>query len=89
MQAERGKLHRRANSRGRTVVKAVERASRPQDVEWAIDPRRTETRARPLQRRPEVVWSRKANGPVLSKRYAPGIQGVLSTLLTPLASRNY
>ena len=73
------------------VVKAVERAfGAPQDVEWAIDPRRTEDEGVVLlQCRPETVWSRKENGPVLSKRYAPGIEGVLSTLLTPLASRNY
>jgi pyruvate, water dikinase len=73
------------------VVKAVERAfGAPQDVEWAIDPRRTEDEGVVLlQCRPETVWSRKENGPVLSKSYAPGIEGVLSTLLTPLASRNY
>ena len=73
------------------VVKTVERAfGAPQDVEWAIDPRRTEDEGVVLlQCRPETVWSRKENGPVLSKRYAPGIEGVLSTLLTPLASRNY
>jgi len=73
------------------VVKAVERSfGAPQDVEWAIDPRRTEDEGVVLlQCRPETVWSRKEGGPVLSKSYAPGIEGVLSTLLTPLASRNY
>jgi pyruvate, water dikinase len=73
------------------VVKAVERAfGAPQDVEWAIDPRRNEDEGVVLlQCRPETVWSRKGSGPVSSKRYAPGIEGVLSTLLTPLASRNH
>jgi pyruvate, water dikinase len=72
------------------VVKAVERAfGAPQDVEWAIDSRRTEDEGIVLlQCRPETVWSRKASGPVLSKSYAPGIEGVLSTLMSPLASRN-
>jgi pyruvate, water dikinase len=72
------------------VVKAVERVfGAPQDVEWAIDPRRTEDEGVVLlQCRPETVWSRKESGPVMSKSYAPGIEGVLSTLLTPLASRN-
>ena len=73
------------------IVKAVERAfGAPQDVEWAIDPRRTEDEGVVLlQSRPETVWSRKASGPVLSKSYAPGIEGVLSTLMAPLASRKH
>jgi pyruvate,water dikinase len=73
------------------IVKAVERAfGAPQDVEWAIDPRRNEDEGVVLlQSRPETVWSRKASGPVLSKSYAPGIEGVLSTLMAPLASRKH
>jgi pyruvate,water dikinase len=73
------------------IVKAVERAfGAPQDVEWAIDPRRTEDEGVVLlQCRPETVWSRKASCPVLSKSYAPGIEGVLSTLMAPLASRKH
>ena len=71
------------------VVKAVDRSfGAPQDVEWAIDPRRTEDEGVVLlQCRPETVWSRKACSPVLPKSYAPGIEGVLSTLMAPLASR--
>jgi pyruvate, water dikinase len=73
------------------VVKGIERAfGAPQDVEWAIDPRRTEDDGVVLlQCRPETVWSRKESGPVLSKSYAPGIEGVLNTLMRPLASRNF
>jgi pyruvate, water dikinase len=73
------------------VVKAVDRSfGVPQDVEWAIDPRRTEDEGVVLlQCRPETVWSRKACSPVLSKSYAPGIEGVLSTLMAPLASRKH
>jgi pyruvate, water dikinase len=73
------------------VVKAVERAfGAPQDVEWAIDPRRSEDEGVVLlQRRAETVWSRKASASVSSKSYAPGIEGVLSTLMAPLASRNH
>lgn len=71
------------------VVKAIERAfGAPQDIEWAIDPRRPEDDGVVLlQCRPETVWSRKASAPVVSKTYAPGIEGVLSTLMAPLASR--
>ena len=73
------------------IVKAVERSfGAPQDVEWAIDPRRTEDEGVVLlQCRPETVWSRKACSPVASKSYAPGIEGVLSTLMAPLASRKH
>jgi pyruvate,water dikinase len=71
------------------VVKAVDRSfGAPQDVEWAIDPQRTEDEGVVLlQCRPETVWSQKVCSPVLSKSYAPGIEGVLSTLMAPLASR--
>lgn len=73
------------------VVKSVERAfGTPQDVEWAIDPRRTEDEGVVLlQCRPETVWSRKASDPVVPKSYALGIEGVLSTLMAPLASRKH
>jgi pyruvate, water dikinase len=71
------------------VVKAVDRSfGAPQDVEWAIDSQRTEDEGVVLlQCRPETVWSRKACSPVQTKSYAPGIEGVLSTLMAPLASR--
>ena len=42
-----------------------------------------------LQCRPETVWSRKASAPVVSRSYAPGIEGVLSTLMAPLAARKH
>jgi pyruvate, water dikinase len=73
------------------VVKAVERAfGAPQDVEWAIDVRKTEDEGVVLlQCRPETVWSRKAAAPVASRSYAPGIEGVLSTLMAPLAARKH
>ncbi|TPQ25664.1 phosphoenolpyruvate synthase [Bradyrhizobium guangdongense] len=73
------------------VVKAVERAfGGPQDVEWAIDARRSEDEGVVLlQCRPETVWSRKASAPVASKSYALGIEGVLSTLMAPIASRKH
>jgi pyruvate, water dikinase len=73
------------------IVKAVERTfGAPQDVEWAIEPRRIEDEGVVLlQCRPETVWSRKVSAPVSSKSYAPGIEGVLSTLMAPLASRNH
>lgn len=71
------------------AVKAVDRAfGAPQDVEWAIDPQKTEDEGVVLlQCRPETVWSRRPSEPVLSKSYALGIEGVLSTLMAPLASR--
>jgi pyruvate,water dikinase len=73
------------------VVKAVERAfGAPQDVEWAIDARKTADEGVVLlQCRPETVWSRKASAPIVSRSYAPGIEGVLSTLMAPLASRKH
>lgn len=73
------------------VVKAVDRAfGAPQDVEWAIDARKTEDEGVVLlQCRPETVWSRKAPAPVATKNYAPGIEGVLSTLMAPLAARKH
>jgi pyruvate,water dikinase len=39
-----------------------------------------------LQSRPETVWSNKKSAPP-AKSYATGIEGVLSTLLSPLATR--
>ena len=56
------------------VVKAVERAfGAPQDVEWAIDPRRTEDEGVVLlQCRPETVWSRKEMRPGLVQELRAG-----------------
>jgi pyruvate, water dikinase len=73
------------------VVKAVERAfGTPQDIEWAIDPLRTDDEGVVLlQSRPETVWSKKKNEPTPGARYATGTEGVLGTLLAPLAARNH
>jgi pyruvate, water dikinase len=71
------------------TVKAVEKAMGvPQDIEWAIDPQRLEGEAVVLlQSRPETVWSNKQASAKPGKSYATGIEGVLGTLLAPLAAR--
>ena len=59
----------------------------PQDVEWAIDgdlPDGANLVA--LQSRPETVWTQKKPA-AAPKTYATGIEGVLGTLLSPLAAR--
>jgi pyruvate, water dikinase len=71
------------------AVKAVEKAlGTPQDIEWAIDAaQQHHDGVVLLQSRPETVWTnRKAAAPP-AKSYATGIEGVLSTLLSPLAAR--
>jgi pyruvate,water dikinase len=72
------------------AVKSVEKAiGVPQDIEWAIDAHSREGEGVILlQSRPETVWSRKAAqaGPI--KNYATGTEGVLGTLMAPLAGRN-
>jgi hypothetical protein len=40
-----------------------------------------------LQSRPETVWANKKSAAPPAKSYATGIEGVLSTLLSPLAPR--
>jgi pyruvate, water dikinase len=71
------------------AVKAVEKAMGvPQDIEWAIDPQRLEDEGVVLlQSRPETVWSRKKDPATPTKSYAAGIEGVLGTLMAPLAAR--
>jgi pyruvate,water dikinase len=71
------------------AVKAVEKAiGVPQDIEWAIDTQRQEDEGVVLlQSRPETVWSNKKTEATGARTYATGIEGVLSTLLSPLASR--
>jgi pyruvate,water dikinase len=71
------------------AVKAVEKAiGVPQDIEWAIDTQRQEDDSVVLlQSRPETVWSNKKAGTTPAKTYATGIEGVLGTLMSPLASR--
>jgi pyruvate, water dikinase len=71
------------------AVKAVEKTMGvPQDIEWAIDAQRPDGEAVVLlQSRPETVWSNKKGSAKPGKSYATGIEGVLGTLLTPLAAR--
>ena len=71
------------------AVKSVEKAiGAPQDVEWAIDAQlEGDECVVLLQSRPETVWSNKKVEAPPAKPYATGIEGVLNTLLAPLASR--
>jgi pyruvate,water dikinase len=71
------------------AVKAVEKAlGTPQDIEWALDAAQQEHDAVVLlQSRPETVWTNKKPVVPSTKSYATGIEGVLSTLLSPLAVR--
>lgn len=60
----------------------------PQDIEWAIDEKRTESGGVViLQSRPETVWSKKRAHPSLQAGSAPGAQGILDTLIAPLLAR--
>jgi pyruvate, water dikinase len=71
------------------AVKAVEKAlGIPQDIEWAIDAAQQDHDGVVLlQSRPETVWTNKKLAAPPAKSYATGIEGVLSTLLSPLAAR--
>jgi pyruvate, water dikinase len=70
------------------LAKHLERHfGQPQDIEWAIDRNSTENYGVVLlQCRPETAWSRKQSLPMKSqsKNYAVGIEGIVSTLLTPV-----
>ena len=72
-----------------SAVKSVEKTiGVPQDVEWAIDPQRQQDEGVVLlQSRPETVWTNKKTEAIPAKAYATGIEGVLSTLMSPLAAR--
>lgn len=80
-----------ASSLSDDEVKAVARLARqaekyfgrPQDVEWAIDGAGS---VHLLQSRPETVWSNKPRKQVTSK-VAGGLEGVVSTLLSPIRVR--
>jgi pyruvate, water dikinase len=68
--------------------RAEKHYGKPQDVEWAID------RHLPpgenvilLQARPETVWSRKAVKPISQEAYDP-MRSIVSTLMSPLHSRD-
>jgi pyruvate, water dikinase len=71
------------------VVKSVEKSlGVPQDIEWAIDAKRQDDEGVVLlQSRPETVWSNKSTERPPANSYATGIEGVLSTLMSPLAAR--
>ena len=59
----------------------------PQDVEWAIDRHLPDgENVVMLQSRPETVWSQKPAAPVASGP-ASSLDSIVSTLLSPLASR--
>jgi pyruvate, water dikinase len=59
----------------------------PQDVEWAIDRHLpTGENVILLQARPETVWSRKQAVPIADGK--DPIRSIVSTLMTPMHSRN-
>ena len=69
------------------AAKAIERHfGCPQDIEWAIDGNRKESRGLViLQSRPETVWSKKAAAQISGSRNVSfGVAGVLDTLIAPL-----
>ena len=60
----------------------------PQDVEWAIDRHLPDgENVILLQARPETVWSRKPVAPVTKEKYDP-MRSIVSTLLSPMHSRD-
>lgn len=59
----------------------------PQDIEWALDRRRSDDDGiRLLQSRPETVWSRRQTPTVSPRPYATGAAGVMERLVAPLAT---
>jgi pyruvate,water dikinase len=72
------------------AVKSVEKAlGSPQDIEWAIDAQQQDGKSIILlQSRPETVWSNKTRPENPTTSYAVGIEGVLGTLMSPLAVRD-
>jgi pyruvate, water dikinase len=60
----------------------------PQDIEWAIDEKRTESGGVViLQSRPETVWRKKRAHQSPKVAYASGVTGVLDTLIAPLLAK--
>jgi len=61
----------------------------PQDIEWAVDgaPAPDGPTVVLLQSRPETVWSRRAPERPSSLKPTFGMQSLVSTLISPLASR--
>ena len=70
----------------RLARRAEKHFGRPQDVEWAIDGDMGAPNVHLLQSRPETVWSNKPRTQVTSG-VAGGLEGVVSTLLSPIRVR--
>ena len=70
----------------RLARQAEKHFGRPQDVEWAIDGDEGGSTVHLLQSRPETVWSNKPRAQVTSAA-AGGLEGVVSTLLSPTRVR--
>jgi pyruvate,water dikinase len=77
----------------RTIALAAKTIERhfgcPQDIEWAIDEKRVESKGVViLQSRPETVWSKKRAAKAQNNKYVSGTRGVLDTLIAPLLAKN-
>jgi pyruvate, water dikinase len=60
----------------------------PQDIEWAIDFDLPEGQNLTLlQSRPETVWSQKKADPKATPTFTFGMEGLVNSLLNPLASK--
>jgi len=60
----------------------------PQDIEWAIDEKRTESGGVViLQSRPETVWAKKKANQPPQTNYTRGVSGILDTLVAPLLAK--
>ena len=70
----------------RLARQAEKHFGRPQDVEWAIDGDDQASTVHLLQSRPETVWSNKPRTQVTTA-VTGGLQGVVSTLLSPIRVR--
>jgi pyruvate,water dikinase len=77
----------------RTIALAAKTIERhfgcPQDIEWAIDEKRTSSGGVViLQSRPETVWSKKKAASAVTASATPGARGILDTLIAPLLAKN-
>jgi pyruvate,water dikinase len=70
----------------RLAKRAEQHYGSPQDVEWALDADDPQGRIVLLQSRPETVWSQTRPAET-GAAYETGLAGVLSTLLSPLATK--